>query len=238
MFVNFFLKRPVFAIVSALIIILVGAVSAFTLPIAQYPEVAPPQVVVKATYTGASAEVVESSVTVPLEQEINGVEGLKYITSTSGNDGSSTITVTFDLSRAIDLAAVDVQNRIKAAEGRLPEEVQKTGVTVTKTSTQLILAIALYSENGEYDNLYISNYADLFLKDVLKRVNGVGEVRFYGERKYAMRLWLDPNRLAVRDLTAADVVNALREQNAQVAAGQLGQPPTSGNQPTSSVSGH
>jgi len=231
MFVNFFIKRPVFAIVSALIIILVGAVSAFTLPIAQYPEVAPPQVVVKATYTGASAEVVESAVTVPLEQEINGVEGLKYITSTSGNDGSSTITVTFDFSRAIDLAAVDVQNRIKAAEGRLPEEVQKTGVTVTKTSTQLILAIALYSENGEYDNLYISNYADLFLKDVLKRVNGVGEVRFYGERKYAMRLWLDPNRLAVRDLTAADVTNALREQNAQVAAGQLGQPPTSGNQP-------
>lgn len=231
MFVDFFIKRPVFAIVSALIIVLVGAVSAFTLPIAQYPDIAPPQVVVKATYTGASAEVVESAVTVPLEQEINGVEGMKYITSTSGNDGTSTITVTFNLTRDIDLAAVDVQNRIKAAEGRLPEEVQRTGVTVTKTSTQLLLAVALYSENDEYDNIYISNYADLFLKDALRRVSGVGEVRFYGERKYAMRLWLDPNRLAVRDLTAADVVRALQEQNAQVPAGQLGQPPTSGNQP-------
>lgn len=230
MFVNFFIKRPIFAIVCSLIVMLLGAISIPTLPIAQYPDIVPPQVAVTATYTGASAEVVESAVTTPLEQEINGVEGMKYMSSISSNDGTSTITVTFNLERDINLAAVDVQNRITAAQGRLPDEVKVTGVKVTKSSPQIIMALALYSDNGKYDNLFVSNYADLYIKDALRRVKGVGQVILFGERKYAMRLWLDPNRLATRELTASDVVQALEEQNVQVPAGQIGQPPTSGQQ--------
>ncbi|WP_218082685.1 efflux RND transporter permease subunit [Anthocerotibacter panamensis] len=226
MFVEFFIKRPIFASVFALVIMLAGAVSIPTLPIAQYPNVTPPQVSVTANYTGASAAVVESAVTTPLEQQINGVQGLKYVSSTSGNDGLSTINVTFELGRDLDAAAVDVQNRVSTAQGRLPNEVRTTGVTINKVSTSLVLAIGLGSAKGEYNSLFLSNYADLYIRDALKRVKGVGDVRIFGERKYSMRLWLDPNRLANRQLTALDVVNALREQNVQVAAGQIGQPPT------------
>ncbi len=230
MFVDFFIKRPIFASVCSLIIILAGLVSIPLLPIAQYPEIAPPQVTVTSNYIGASAEVVESAVTVPLEQEINGVQGMKYMTSTSSNDGTSNITITFDIGRNIDDAVVDVENRVSTASARLPDAVKATGVTVRKSSPALVLVYGLYADKGQYDNFFLSNYADRYIVDALKRINGVGEVRIFGERKYAMRLWLDPNRLARRNLTASDVVNALREQNVQVAAGQIGQPPNAGDQ--------
>jgi HAE1 family hydrophobic/amphiphilic exporter-1 len=225
MFVDFFIKRPVFSTVCALIILLIGAISIPTLPIARFPDISPTQINVAANYTGASAEVVESGVTNILERQINGVEGVKYITSSSSNDGSSNITVTFEASRDKDIAAVDVQNRVSAAEAQLPDVVQRTGVRVTKQSNNILLAIGLYTDNQEYDNIFLSNYADLYLADALKRVKGVGDVRIFGERRYAMRLWLDPNRLASRGLTTADVSRALTEQNLQVGAGRIGQEP-------------
>ncbi len=225
MFVNFFIRRPVFATVCSLLIILAGAVAIPTLPIAQFPVLAPPQVTVGAYYTGANSTAVESGVTTLLEQAINGAEGMHYITSTSGNDGSSGITATFDLNRSLDIAAVDVQNRASTVLGRLPAEVQQTGVVVNKVSSAFVGAAAFYADNNQYDSLFISNYLDVYVKDALKRVRGVGDVIIFGERKYAMRLWLDPIRLAKRNLTAQDVVDALREQNVQVAAGQVGQSP-------------
>lgn len=231
MFVEFFIKRPIFASVCSLIIVLAGLICIPTLPISQYPDIAPPQVSVTSTYIGASAEVVESAVTVPLEQEINGVEGMKYMTSTSTNDGASTINITFDVGRDIDDAVVDVQNRVATATARLPDAVKATGVTIRKNSPALVLVYGLYADKKQYDNFFMSNYADRYIVDALKRINGVGEVRVFGERKYAMRLWLDPTRLARRNLTASDVVKALQEQNIQVAAGQIGQPPNPDTQP-------
>lgn len=225
MFVNFFIKRPVFSIVCAIVILMLGLISIPLLPIAQYPDISPNQVQVNASYTGASAEVVENAVTNVLEREINGVEGLRYITSSSSNDGSSNITITFDASRDEDLAAVDVQNRVAIAEPQLPDLVQRSGIRVTKESTSLLMAFGLYSEDSRYDPIFLSNYADRYLVDAIKRVNGVGNVQVFGERRYAMRLWLDPNRLASRGLTTEDVVNALNEQNIQVGAGQIGQEP-------------
>src|SRR5580704_13754692 len=225
MFVDFFIKRPIFAAVCSILIVLAGGICLPTLPIAQYPQIAPPQVSVSSFYIGANAEVVESAVTIPLEQAINGVEGMKYISSVSSNSGSSSITVTFDPSRSLDLAAVDVQNRVSTALARLPNEVKQTGVTVTKNSSSFVLAMALFPEHGEYDAKFISNYADVFIKDALKRVPGVSDVLIFGERKFAMRVWVNPEKLAQRGLTAGDVVAALGEQNIQVPAGQIGQPP-------------
>lgn len=225
MFVDFFIKRPVFTTVCSLIVLLVGAVSIPTLPVAQYPDISPKQVSVNANYIGADAQTVENAVTTILEREINGVEGMRYMTSSSSNDGNSSITVTFDSLRDQDIAAVDVQNRITVAEPQLPESVTQTGVTVSKESSSILMGFGLYTENGEYDDTFLSNYADLYLVDALKRVSGVANVQIFGERTYAMRLWLDPNRLASRNLTAQDVVDALREQNIQVGAGRIGQPP-------------
>lgn len=230
MFVDFFIRRPVFATVCALLIILGGAISIPSLPIAQFPQLAPPQVMVTSTYIGANAQTVESAVTIPLEQAINGVPGMRYISSTSGNDGSSAITVTFDSTRDVDLAAVDVQNRVNQALGRLPNEVKNTGIIITKQFSGFILAAGVYADQSQYDSLFISNYLDVFVKDALKRVPGVGDTIIFGERKYAMRLWLDPARLAARGLTATNVLAALQEQNVQVAAGQVGQPPTNTGQ--------
>jgi hydrophobic/amphiphilic exporter-1 (mainly G- bacteria), HAE1 family len=226
MFVDIFIRRPILASVCSLIIILAGAVSIPTLPISYYPQLAPPQVTVNAFYTGASAQVVESAVTTPLEQVINGAEGMAYLQSTSGNDGTSAITATFDINRNIDLAAVDIQNRISQAEGRLPNEVKAVGISVNKSSAGFVFGMGVYAEHGEYDPLFMSNYIDVFVRDALKRVPGVADVLIFGERKYSMRLWVDPDRLASRGLTATDVTNALREQNVQVAAGQVGQPPS------------
>ncbi|HEY9601097.1 MAG TPA: efflux RND transporter permease subunit [Allocoleopsis sp.] len=225
MFVDFFIKRPVFSTVCSLIILLVGAISIPTLPVAQYPNISPTQVQVTSNYIGASAEVVENTVTTILERQINGVEGMRYMTSSSSNDGTSTITVTFDATRDKDIAAVDVQNRVSVAQAQLPDAVKQTGVTVSKQSTDILLAIGLYTDNNEYDNIFLSNYADLYIADALKRVKGVGEARIFGERKYAMRLWLDPSRLASQNLTADDVIAALNEQNIQVGVGRIGQQP-------------
>jgi len=229
-FVDFFIERPVFATVCALMIILAGAISIPSLPVAQFPNLAPPQVVVTSVYIGANAQTVESAVTIPLEQAINGVPGMKYITSTSGNDGTNQITVTFDVSRDVDLASVDVQNRVSQALGRMPNEVKNTGIIVTKQASGFVFGAGVYAENGEYDSLFLSNYIDVYVRDALKRVPGVNDAFIFGERKYAMRLWLDPARMAQRGLTATNVLSALEEQNVQVAAGQIGQPPNSGEQ--------
>ena len=226
MFVDTFIRRPILSTVLSLVVILAGAIAIPTLPVAQYPELAPPQVNVTAVYTGASAQTVETAVTLPLEQAINGAEGLLYMTSSSTSAGTSSISATFDVGRDQDLAAVDVQNRVSTALGRLPAEVRNIGVTVTKSSAGFIMAAGVYSENGAYDSLFLSNYLDVFVRDALKRIPGVADVIIFGERKYSMRLWLDPTRLAARRLTASDVVGALREQNVQIAAGQVGQPPT------------
>src|ERR1051325_4756329 len=222
MFVDTFIRRPILASVCSLVIILAGLVAIPTLPIAQFPELAPPQVQVTAFYNGANAQTVETAVTIPLEQSINGVEGMQYMTSSSGNDGSCIVTVTFNLSRNLDVAAVDVQNRISQAEGRLPNEVKQVGVSVTKVSTNFVLAAAAYAEHGEYDPLFVSNYLDRFVVDELKRVPGVGNVIVFGVGRYAMRIWLDPDRLAARNITADEVVAALQEQNVPVAAGAIG----------------
>ncbi|MDZ8110395.1 MAG: efflux RND transporter permease subunit [Nostoc sp. DedQUE12a] len=225
MFVDFFIKRPIFASVCAILILLIGLISIATLPIARFPEITPTQISVTSNYSGASAEVVESGVTNILERQINGVEGLRYLTSSSSNDGTSTITATFDSSRNKDIAAVDVQNRVSIAQPQLPESVQRTGVRVSKESSNILLAIGLFAENNEYDNIFLSNYADLYIADALKRVKGVSNAQVFGERRYAMRLWLDPSRLASRGLTTQDVANALSEQNLQVGAGRIGQEP-------------
>src|ERR1700738_916574 len=226
MFVGFFIHRPVFATVCALLIILAGAAVIPTLPIAQFPDLAPPQVGVSSFYIGASAQTVESAVTIPLEQQINGAEGMKYITSTSGNDGSSNITATFDLTRNPDLATVDIQNRVNTAQGRLPSAVKAVGITTVKTSQNFVFGAAVISDNNKYSTLFMSNYLDVYVRDSLKRVPGVANVIIFGERKYSMRLWLDPVRMAGRALTAPDVVNALSEQNVEVAAGQVGSQPS------------
>ncbi|MBY0358161.1 MAG: multidrug efflux RND transporter permease subunit [Candidatus Obscuribacterales bacterium] len=225
MLVDFFIKRPIFSTVCSFIILLAGLISVPSLPVEQYPNIAPPRVAVASIYTGASAQVVENSVTSPLEQQINGATGIKYISSTSGNDGQSNISVTFDLERDIDLAAVDVQTRVAAVQGRLPDEVKRTGVSINKVSTAFVLAIGLRSVDNRYDSQFLSNYADLYIKDALKRIKGVGNCEIFGERKYSMRVWLDPQRLAKQKLTAAEVVQAVAEQNQQIAAGQIGQPP-------------
>jgi len=230
MFVDFFIKRPVFATVCALLIILAGSAVIPTLPIAQFPTLAPPQVSVTSVYVGASAQTVETAVTVPLEQQINGAEGMKYVTSTSSNNGVSTITATFDLNRDPDLAAVDIQNRVNTAQGRLPNAVKATGITIVKASSNFVLGAAIFSPEGRYTPLFMSNYLDVYVKDSLKRVPGVADVIVFGERKYSMRLWLDPVRMASRGLTATDAVSALQEQNVDVAAGQVGQPPIKAGQ--------
>src|ERR1700716_3013468 len=230
MFVGFFIHRPVFASVCALLILLAGAAVIPTLPIAQFPDLAPPQVGVSSFYIGASAQTVESAVTIPLEQQINGAEGMKYITSTSGNDGSSNITATFDLNRDPDLATVDIQNRVNTAQGRLPSAVKAVGITTVKTSQNFVFGAAVISDNNKYSTLFMSNYLDVYVRDSLKRIPGVANVIIFGERKYSMRLWLDPVRMAGRGLTAPDVVSALAEQNVEVAAGQVGQQPAKAGQ--------
>ena len=230
MFVDFFIKRPVFATVCALLIILAGSAVIPTLPIAQFPTLAPPQISVTSVYVGASAQTVETAVTVPLEQQINGAEGMKYVTSTSSSNGVSTITATFDLNRDPDLAAVDIQNRVNTAQGRLPNAVKATGITIVKASSNFVLGAAIFSPEGRYTPLFLSNYLDVYVKDSLKRVPGVADVIIFGERKYSMRLWLDPVRMASRGLTASDAVSALQEQNVDVAAGQVGQPPIAAGQ--------
>jgi len=228
--VEFFIRRPIFATVCALLIVLAGAVSMPTIPISLYPQLAPPQVVVSCNYVGANAQDVESAVTIILEQAINGVEGMRYMSSTSANDGTSTITITFQTGYDLDIAAVDVQNRVATAQGRLPATVNNTGISITKANSNFVLAAGFISPDHSLSPAFISNYLDVYVADALKRVPGVGAVIIFGERKYAMRIWLDPNKLAARGLTPLDVTNALQEQNVEVPAGQLGIPPSDPNQ--------
>src|SRR6202012_2139685 len=230
LFVDFFIHRPVFATVCALLIILGGAVCIPTLPIAMYPDLAPPQVTVTSTYVGANADTVEKAVTIPLEESINGVEGMRYISSSSTNSGVSTITVTFQTGYSLDIAAVDVQNRVASVQGRLPSAVNQAGLTITKTNSNFVFGAGFFTRDGRYSPEFISNYLDVYVKDALKRVPGVGDVQIFGERKYAMRVWLDPLKMAARGLTATDVVAALTEQNVEIPAGQLGQPPSDRSQ--------
>jgi hydrophobe/amphiphile efflux-1 (HAE1) family protein len=224
-FPHFFIDRPIFATVLSILIVLLGAVAYFTLPIAQYPEIAPPTIEVRASYPGASAEIVSDTVSTPIEQEINGVENMLYMTSQATSDGQLAITVTFALGTDLDNAQVLVQNRVAVAESRLPEEVRRIGVTVRKSSPDILMVIHLSSPDGSLDPLYVSNYATLQVRDVLARLDGVGDVRIFGARDYAMRIWLDPEKVASRNLTAGEVIAALRAQNVQVASGVVNQPP-------------
>jgi len=230
MFVDFFIDRPIFAGVISIVISLAGAVCINLLPIAQFPEITPPTVQVKATYTGANAEVVEQTVTTPIEEQINGVEGMTYMSSISSNDGTSNITVTFEVGYDLDIAAVDVQNRVTMAQPQLPEDVRKYGITTQKQSPDFVLIISLYSPDNTFDELFLSNYADINIVDILKRLPGVGDVQIFGEKKYAMRLWLNPDKLTSMEMTAMDVIEAVEEQNVQVAAGKIGDPPAPAGQ--------
>ena len=214
-----------FATVCALLIILAGAICIPTLPVAMYPTLAPPQVNVSSNYVGANANTVEKAVTIPLEEAINGVEGMRYMSSSSTNSGTSSITVTFDTGYNLDIAAVDVQNRVASVTGRLPAAVNATGISISKANSNFVFGAGFFTLDGRYSHEFISNYLDVYVKDALKRVPGVGDVRVFGERKYAMRVWLDPLKLAAQGLTASDVVNALLEQNVEIPAGQLGQSP-------------
>ncbi len=223
--VNFFIDRPIFASVLAMVVVVAGAVAIPFLPIAQFPEITPPQVVVTATYPGASAEVVEQTVTTPIEQQVNGVEDMIYMSSRSGSDGTMSLTITFRVGTDLDIAAVNVQNRVQIAQAKLPLEVTRQGITVVKQAPDLVEIVALTSPDGSRDELYLSNYATLNVVDVLARVPGVGQVTVFNGRDYGMRLWLDPDRLASLGLTPDDVADAVREQNLQAAAGQIGQPP-------------
>jgi multidrug efflux pump len=226
MFARFFVDRPIFATVLSIVIVIIGLVALVALPIAQYPEVVPPTVNVAASYPGASATVASETVAAPIEQEVNGVENMLYMLSKSTNDGQMNLDVTFNVGTDLDLAQVLTQNRVSIAEAKLPEEVKRQGVTVKKKSPMILLCVNLISPDGRYDQLYLSNYATIQVKDALARLSGVGDVTFLGARDYSMRVWLDPTALASRNLTAKDVLNALREQNVQVAAGRIGSPPT------------
>ncbi|WP_192385245.1 efflux RND transporter permease subunit [Mesorhizobium silamurunense] len=223
--VKFFIHRPIFASAIAIIMVLAGAIAYFLLPVSQFPDITPPQVVVSAHYPGASAQVVADTVTTPLEQQINGVQGMTYMSSTSSNDGSSTITITFDVGYPLSTAAVDVQNRVSQAASSLPAIVNQGGVTIKKQNPNFVLIVDLTSPDGSVDPVALSNLAYLQVVDPLKRLPGVGDVQIFGERRYSMRVWLDPDKLANLGITAVDVQNAIAEQNVQVAAGKIGQSP-------------
>ncbi|RED48040.1 efflux RND transporter permease subunit [Aestuariispira insulae] len=228
-FAHFFVERPIFATVISLVIMIVGGISYFNLPVAQYPEIAPPSIVVRASYPGANAETIAATVATPLEQEINGVEDMLYMSSYSTSDGNMALTITFALGTDLDQAQVLVQNRVAIAEPRLPEEVRRLGVTTVKSSPDLMMVVHMLSPDDSYDQLYVSNYAKTRVRDVLLRLDGVGTLTIFGEREYSLRVWLDPEKLASYGLAAGDVINALREQNVQVSGGALGTPPNPGN---------
>jgi multidrug efflux pump len=225
MFVRFFIDRPIFASVVAIIILLVGVLSLFALPIAQYPQISPPSVSVRATYTGADAATVEESVAAPIEEQVNGAQDMMYMKSISANDGSLNLTVTFELGRDLELATVDVQNRVNLASPQLPQDVRNTGISVRKQSPEFVLIVSLTSDKPEYDTLFLNNYGTINIYDALRRIEGVGDVNMFGDLDYGMRIWLDPDRLASYGLTVTDVISAVEEQNVQAPAGQIGLPP-------------
>lgn len=222
---HFFIDRPIFAAVLSILMILVGSIAYINLPIAQYPEVVPPTVVVSAAYPGADAQTIADTVATPIEQEVNGVEGMLYMSSYSSSDGRMALTITFDIGTDLDMAQVLVQNRVNAATPRLPEEVRRLGITTKKSSPDMMMVVHMLSPDESLDQLYVSNYALLRVKDQLTRLDGVGDVMLFGAREYSIRVWLDPERMSALGLSAGDVVRALREQNVQVSGGALGQPP-------------
>ena len=227
---KFFINRPIFASVISIIIVIAGLVASQVLPVAQYPQIAPPTVLITATYPGASAETLAKTVAAPIEEQLNGVESMVYFTSSASANGMVTITATFEVGTNVDMAAVNVNNRVKAAEPRLPEEVRRNGVIVQKRSNDILKVISLKSEEGKYNTLFLSNYASLNIVDELKRVKGVGDVTIFGAQDYSMRVWLKPDRMAQLGLTTTDVANAIRAQNAQNAAGKIGQEPAPNDQ--------
>ncbi len=225
MLARFFIDRPIFAWVLSLVIILIGGVAVAFLPIDLYPNITPPTVTVSASYPGANAQVVANTIAAPIEQQVNGVEGMMYMSSQSTNDGMYNLTVTFEIGTDLNMAQVLVENRVTQALPLLPSQVQLQGVTTKKKSPSILLAVSLISPDGRFDDLYLSNFATIQLRDELLRIKGVGDIVIFGERDYAMRVWLDPNKLATRNLTATDVVNSIQSQNVQVAAGYIGQEP-------------
>src|SRR6476659_5824186 len=228
-FPHFFIDRPIFAAVLSIVIVIVGGLAYFTLPVSQYPEIAPPTIVVRASYPGANAETVAATVATPLEQQINGVENMLYMSSYSSSDGSMSLTITFKLGTDLDNAQVLVQNRVAIATPRLPAEVRALGITTLKSSPDLMMVVHMLSPDDTYDQLYVSNYARNNVRDVLLRLDGVGNLIIFGEREYSLRIWLDPQKLSAYGMTAGDIVQSLREQNVQVSGGSVGGPPTEGN---------
>ncbi len=230
MFSRFFIDRPIFSVVISILIVLAGLLAMRVLPIAQYPEIAPPVVTVRAVYPGASAAVLEQTVAAPLENAINGIEDMMYMSSTSASNGVLEIQVTFEIGSDVDKAALNVNNRVKQAEARLPEEVRRQGVTVEKGSSAFLQVLAFLSPDGRYDDLYTSNYVTLSVLDRLKRIPGTTNVQIFGAKDYAMRIWLKPDRMAQLGVTVADLTRAINEQNAQFAPGKIGQPPVDNGQ--------
>jgi multidrug efflux pump len=224
---RFFIDRPIFAAVLSIVITLAGAIAVISLPLSQYPDITPPTVQVSVTYPGASAQVVADTVAAPIEQQVNGVEGMLYMCSQSGNDGSYNLTVTFDLGTDLNTALVMVQNRVSLAMPQLPDAVQQQGLTIKKKSPNILLAVSFYSPDGRYDNIYLSNFATIYVKDELFRLEGVADINYLGERDYSIRAWLDPELLASRSITAAEVADAIRGQNQAASPGSLGQQPSS-----------
>src|SRR4051812_22041980 len=225
MFSRFFINRPIFASVLSIVIVLGGSIALFTLPVTQYPEITPPTVEVSAKYPGANAQVVADTVAAPIEQQVNGVEDMMYMSSQCTNDGTYTLNVTFRPGTDLDLAQILVQNRVNLSQPILPDLVKRRGVNVKKKSPTVLMIINLISPDNSRDSLYLSNYATIQLRDELSRLEGVGDITFLGQRDYSMRLWLDPEKMATRNISASDVVSAVAQQNIQVAAGQIGQPP-------------
>ena len=224
-FAHFFIHRPIFAIVLSLLLVLTGGIAYTTLPVSQYPDIVPPTVVVTAIYPGANPQTLADTVATPIEQQVNGVENMLYMSSQSASDGTMSLTVTFKLGTNLDTAQVLVQNRVAIATPQLPQEVRAIGVTVTKRSPSIMLVVNLFSEGDKYDSLYMANYAVLQIQEVLKRIEGVGDINIFGASQYSMRLWLDPDRLYARGITVGDVISAVQAQNVQVAAGNLGAEP-------------
>src|SRR5581483_12371846 len=212
---HFFIDRPIFATVLSIVITFTGALALLTLPIAQYPQISPPSVQVAITYPGAGAQVMADTVGAPIEQEVNGVQGMLYMSSQSGNDGSYTLTVTFDIGTDLNTALVMVQNRVTLAMPQLPTAVQMQGINIRKKTPDILSVISFYSPDNRYDNIYLSNYATIHIRDELLRVDGVSDINYLGQRDYSIRAWLDPQKLASRGITAIDVTNAIRTQNVE-----------------------